>query len=154
MPRAHVVATAVALLSAAALLPVEAQDTFAAPLGWVPIGGAERNDVAGAGTATAKLSGTRLAIAGSFSGLSAKATAAKLYEGVAKGARGRDPAAITDLSVKGDTSGSISGDVRLTAEQVDALKAGRLYVQLYSEKGVLPDHATLWGWLASEGPRR
>jgi hypothetical protein len=32
--------------------------------------------------------------------------------------------------------------VQLSAEQVDALKAGLLYLQIYSEKGVMPDHST------------
>jgi hypothetical protein len=54
---------------------------------------------------------------------------------------------VADLQVTGGASGTITGDVRLSAEQVAALKAGRLYVQIYSEKGVLPDHSTLWGWL-------
>ena len=148
------VAPALVLLAAAVIFPAHAQDSFTAPLEWVPIGGAERNDVAGGGAATAKLSGTRLSISGSFEGLPAKATSARLYEGIAKGARGRDPAVVADLIVSGDTTGTVSGDLRLTSEQVDALKAGRLFVQIYSEKGVLPDHATLWGWLASEGPRR
>jgi hypothetical protein len=48
----------------------------------------------------------------------------------------------------------VSGDVRLSAEQVEALRTGRLYLQIYSEKGVPPDHATLFGWLASEGTAR
>jgi CHRD domain len=154
MPRAQRVAPAWVLLAAVTALPAAAQDTFTAPLEWVPIGGAERGDVAGEGAATARLSGTRLSVTGSFEGLAAKATAAKLHEGVAKGARGRDPATIAELRVTGDTSGTVSGDVQLTAEQVDALRAGRLYLEIYSEKGVLPDHATLWGWLATEGPRR
>ena len=154
MHRARAVASAWALLAAVAILPAEAQDTFTAPLEWVPIGGAERSDVAGEGATTAKLSGSRLSITGSFAGLPAPAIAAKLHEGISKGARGRDPAVIADLSVNGGASGTISGDVQLTMEQVEALKAGRLYVQIYSEKGVLPDHATLWGWLASEGLHR
>ncbi len=116
----------------------------------MPIGGAERNDVAGEGKATATLSGSKLSVTGSFDGLPAKATGAKLHHGVAKGARGAGTA-IGDLRVTGGASGTVSGDVRLSAEQVEALKAGRLYLQIYSEKGVLPDHATLFGWLASEG---
>ena len=152
--RARVVTPVLVLIAAVTILPAAAQDTFAAPLEWVPIGGAERNDVAGAGAATATLSGTRLVIAGSFEGLPAKAIAARLHEGIAKGARGREPAAIAELRVTADTSGTVTGDIVLNGEQIDALKAGRLYLQIYSEKGVLPDHATLWGWLASEGPRR
>jgi hypothetical protein len=137
---------------AAATAVVAADGTFTAPLGWVPIGGAERNDVAGKGSATATLDGSRLAISGTFDGLPAKATAAKLHQGVAKGARGAG-AVIADLRVSGGTSGKVSGDVRLSAEQVEALKAGRLYLQLYSEKGVQPDHSALWGWLARDGAR-
>jgi len=121
-------------------------DTFAARLEWVPIGGTERNEVAGEGSISGKLSGTNLRITGSFSALPAKATGAKLHEGVATGARGR-ASVVADLQVTGAVSGTVSGDVFLSAEQVAALKAGRLYVELYSEKGVLPDHSTLWGWL-------
>jgi hypothetical protein len=128
-----------------------ADGTFTAALGWVPIGGAERNDVAGEGKVTASLSGSKLSVTGSFEGLPAKATAAKLHVGVAKGARGPGGGAtIGELRVTGGTSGTVSGDVRLSAEQVEALRTGRLYLQIYSEKGVPPDHATLFGWLASE----
>ena len=147
----------VALAAWAALVATAlaaADGTFAAELGWVPIGGAERNDVAGEGKATATLNGSRLSVTGSFEGLPAKATAAKLLLGVAKGARGPGGTAIGDLRVAGGTSGTLSGDVRMSAEQVEALKAGRVYLQIYSEKGVLPDHATLFGWLASGGSNR
>jgi CHRD domain-containing protein len=152
----HVLRFALAALAAvcAATALGAADATFAAALGWVPIGGAERNDVAGEGKVTATLSGSKLSITGSFDGLPAKATAAKLHLGVAKGARGPGGAAIGELRVTGGTSGTLSGDVRLNGEQAEALKAGRVYVQIYSEKGVLPDHATLFGWLASEGSNR
>jgi hypothetical protein len=141
---------ALGLLAAITPLFVHAAETFAARLSWVPIGGSERNDVAGDGSVTATLSGSKLSITGSFEGLPAKATAAKLHQGVATGARGRDAAAIAELRVTNGASGTLSGDVRLSAEQLAALKAGRLYLQLYSEKGVLPDHSTLWGWLLQE----
>jgi len=144
---------AVAALAAAGALAA-ADATFTAALGWVPIGGAERSEVAGEGKVTATLSGSKLSVTGSFDGLPAKATAAKLRLGVAKGARGAGGAVIGDLRVTSGTSGTVSGDVRLSAEQVEALKAGRLYLEIYSEKGVLPDHSTLWGWLASEGAQR
>jgi hypothetical protein len=136
------------ILVAAAAAPLDAQspETFTAQLSSVPFGGAERNDVAGEGSATATLSGARVSIAGSFAGLPAKATGAKLHQGLVTGARGRG-AVVAELRVTGEASGTLSGDVRLSAEQLAALKAGQLYVQIYSEKGVLPDHATLWGWL-------
>ena len=121
-------------------------ETFTARLDWVPIGGTERNDVAGEGSVSAKLGGPNLTVTGSFTGLPAKVTGAKLHAGVATGARGHG-VVVADLQVTGGASGTVSGDVRLSAEQVAALKAGQLYVQIYSEKGVLPDHSTLWGWL-------
>jgi hypothetical protein len=52
--------------------------------------------------------------------------------------------AIGDLTATAATSGSISGSIELTKEQVDDLAAGRLYVQLHSQKA--PD-GNLWGWL-------
>jgi hypothetical protein len=136
------------LVLAMLAVPAFAQrpQAFTALLTWVPIGGAERNDVAGEGTATARLSGSRLSIDGSFEGLPASATGAKLHQGVATGARGRGTV-IGELAITPGTSGRLTGELRLTAEQVAALNAGRLYVQIYSEKGVLPDHDTLFGWL-------
>lgn len=126
-------------------IPVAGQsgDKYSARLGWVPISGAERANVTGKGSVTATLTGTRLSIAGSFEGLAAPATNARLHEGVAKGARGR---AVTDLTISKAVSGMISGSVDLTKEQVESLKQGRLYVQVHSEKGVAPDGSNLWGW--------
>ena len=144
---------AVALMACATPLVAQSPDTFTARLSWVPIGGAERNDVAGEGSASAKLSGARLTITGSFQGLPAVATGAKLHQGVAMGARGRGPA-IADLSVTRGVNGTLTGEVPLSAEHLAALKLGQLYIQIYSEKGVLPDHSTLWGWLLNEVPTR
>lgn len=140
-------ATLVAIAFIGALISLRASaETFTAELGWVPIGGAERTEVSGQGAATATLTNTRLSITGSFEGLPAKVTGAKLHQGVAMGARGGGTV-VAQLRVSGDASGTLTGDVRLTAEQVVALNAGQLYVQIYSEKGVLPDHDTLFGWL-------
>jgi hypothetical protein len=117
-------------------------DKFTARLAWVPTAGADR--VSGKGSATATLSGRSLTVSGSFEGLGGPATVARLHEGIAKGARGR---AVTDLTVSKATSGSISGSATLTPEQVEALRQGKLYIQVHSDKGVAPDGANLWGWL-------
>ena len=148
----HGLVVAFGLMTVITPLFAQAPETFTARLSWVPIGGSERTDVTGDGSVTATLSGSKLSIAGSFEGLPAKATGAKIHQGVATGARGRG-LAIADLRVTGETggtSGTVSGDLRLSAEQLAALKAGQLYLQIYSEKGVLPDHSTLWGWLLQE----
>lgn len=139
-------AVAVGVMASFGAALAQRSNTYSAELTWVPIGGAERNDVSGTGAVTATLSGSRLMIAGTFEGLPAPVTAAKLHQGVATGARGAG-AVIAELRVNGDAEGTLIGDVHLNAEQLAALRAGRLYVQVYSEKGVLPDHDTLWGWL-------
>ena len=133
-----------ALLATGLGLAAQGGEKFSARLGWVPISGAERANVTGKGTATGTLSGTRLTIAGTFEGLAAPATVARLHHGIAKGARG---IAIADLTIDKAQAGKISGTATLTPEQVSDLKAGRLYVQVHSAKGVEPDGANLWGWL-------
>jgi hypothetical protein len=132
-------------LAVASSVPLDAQnaDTYTARLGWVPTTIADRPNVLGKGSATATLAGRKLTIAGTFEGLAAPATVARLHQGMTKGARG---AAITDLTVTQGASGKLSGSVDLTAEQVEALKQGKLYVQLHTGKGVPPDGSTLWGW--------
>ena len=142
--RGALVVALAAMLAAGAAAGAQNADKFTARLGWVPISGADRANVSGKGTATATLSGTKLAISGTFEGLAAPATVARLHEGVAKAARGP---AIGDLVISKGTSGTITGAIALTPEQLASLKQGRLYVQVHSEKGVAPDGSTLWGWL-------
>jgi hypothetical protein len=117
-------------------------DKFTTRLAWVPTAGTDR--VSGKGTAAATLSGRVLTVTGSFEGLGGTATVARLHEGIAKGARGK---AIGDLTITKAVSGSISGSVTLTQEQIDALHQGRLYIQVHGDKGLAPDGANLWGWL-------
>ena len=123
-----------------------AQDAgvFGVRLDWVPISGAERNDVSGSGSATAALSRSRLSIEGCFEGLPAEATQASLHHGVATGARGP---AIAELEITKAASGAVAGNVDLTREQREALLAGHLYIQIHAARGVAPDNAVLWGWL-------
>ena len=132
------------LSMAAGTLLAQAADTFTAYLDWVPISGAERNDVAGRGSATARLSRSQLQITGCFAALPAAATRASLHQGVATGARGP---AIAELTIAKNADGTFDGAVELDRDQRAALLAGHLYIQLHSEKGVAPDGATLWGWL-------
>jgi hypothetical protein len=137
----------VAIALAALALPAHASaqnDTYTARLGWVPTTAADRPNVTGKGSATATLAGRKLTISGSFEGLAAPATVARLHGGIAKGARG---AAIADLMVTQAVAGKLSGSIDLTPQQVESLKQGKLYIQLHTAKGVPPDGSTLWGWL-------
>ena len=133
-----------ALLGSSLPLTAQSGEKFNARLGWVPTAGPnDRVNVTGKGTATGTLSGRKLTINGTFEGLAAPATLARLHQGVAKGARGN---AISDLTVSKGASGTLSGSIDLTPPQVEALRQGRLYIQLHSEKGSAPDGSNLWGW--------
>ena len=122
-------------------LPAQGGDKYSARLAWVPIAGADR--VTGKGTATATLSGKTLAVSGSFEGLGGPATIARLHQGVARGARGKP---VADVTVPKSTSGTFSASIALTDEQIEALKQGKLYLQINGDKGLAPDGANLWGW--------
>jgi hypothetical protein len=142
--RRTLVPGSVLVLLIASLALAQDSPTLGARLDWVPISGAERNDVAGSGFVTATLSRSRLSIAGCFEGLPAAATRASLHQGVATGARG---AAIAELTVEQAAAGTLRGTVDLTRAQREALLAGHLYIQLHAARGVAPDNAVLWGFL-------
>ena len=152
MRRSAVITFVVMLVVAgAAAHPVLAQtgDVYTARLGWVPLAGPnDRQHVSGKGSISATLTGTRLAITGTFEGLPAPATLARLHRGITKGARGPAMGDLMVMKTGDGTAGTISGNLTLTTVDVEQLKAGRLYVQVHSEKG-LPkeDGSTLWGWL-------
>lgn len=114
---------------------------YRARLSMVPIDVAMQATVTGAGSASAALKGSTLTITGTFTGLKTAATVARLHRSAKTGMRG---APIADLTVTAETSGTITGTVELTKEQVADLAAGRLYIQLHSQKA--PD-GNLWGWL-------
>lgn len=118
----------------------ETGDTYKARLSAVAADARTRPQLAGTGSASAVLSGSRLAITGSFEGLLSPATMAQLHSAAAAGVRGP---VVADLMVSKATSGSITGTVDLTPPQVESLHKGGLYIQLHSEKA--PD-GVLWGW--------
>lgn len=110
--------------------------------------------VAGAsGNATATLNGKKLAITGSFEKLASTATEAHLFMGPAMGARsypGTPLFHLTVMKASDGKSGTLSGSFDLTNEQIDALKKGRVYLQVHSE-GSPTGH--LLGWLVKESAK-
>ena len=152
--RTRAAALAIASLVLAGTAAAQTGEKYTARLGMVPAANAAQQAmVSGKGIATASLAGNKLTINGSFEGLPASATAARLHLGIAKGARGK---AIADLTITKAASGTLSGSVDLTPAQVEALRQGRLYLQVHSERGIPPeqgkaqpevDNSNLWGWL-------
>ena len=119
---------------------------FKGRLSPVPVAAASP-DITGVGSVTATLTGTKLAISGTFEGLASPATFAKLHR-APKGIRGP---AVFDLTITPGTSGKIDGSIDLSSAQVEDLARERFYVQLHSEKA--PD-GNLWGWLLSQETKR
>ena len=115
--------------------------TFKTRLAPVAIDAAMKKDAAGLGSATAVLSGTKLSVSGTFEGLKSNATMAHIHQGIATGVHGPK---LLDLTVPKAMSGELSGSFDLTPEQLDALKKGKWYVQIHSEKAPA---GNLWGWL-------
>jgi hypothetical protein len=131
---------AVALLLSSTLL---AED-FSGRLGRVPVDTRTQSAVAGIGHATAELTGSRLTIEGEFTGLLGPATVANLHMGPAVGVRGP---VIHELAVSADSDGEFTGSFRLRADEIAALRAGRLYIQIHSQSAT---DGNLWGWLFND----
>jgi hypothetical protein len=117
------------------------QERYKIRLTTVPMDGGMRNTVAGSGSASAVLAGTKLTITGTFEGLRSPATAAELHRGLAKGVRGPSLGALT---VSRTTNGTVTGSLDLTPEQLQSLRLGQLYVEISSEKA---PEGNLWGWI-------
>ncbi len=141
---------AVILLAGAAALTAQQPKTFKGRLSPVPIDFAMQATIAGSGSVTAVLTGTKLVVSGTFDSLKSPATIAQVHKSPVRGVRGPN---VLDLAVsKTDAaSGTISGTFDLNAIQIADLEKGRLYVQLHSEKA--PD-GNLWGWLLLQENRR
>lgn len=121
---------------------VGAQDSdFSARLSTVPISADMQAATTGHGGATAELDGRELTIRGSFEGLQGAATVARLHMGPLTGVRGE---AIHELTVEQAQSGTVSGTVQLSRSEVQALRDGRIYMQIHSQTA---PEGNLWGWL-------
>jgi PPE-repeat protein len=117
------------------------RETFKLRLAPVSMDAAMKVNIAGSGSGSAILTGSKLNVNATFEGLLLTATTAQLHAGSATGVRGP---VIFDLKVSPATNGNLSGVFDLTADQVESLRKGHFYLQLASEK--VPD-GNLWGWL-------
>jgi len=127
-------------ITATASLPVFAAENYQTNIGPVPLDGRNRVNVLGRGSVLATLDGAKFTLHGSFAGLATPATDAHLCLATVMGGTGP---AIHDVTVTQAQSGEVSASVMLTAEQVAALKAGKIYLLLASQKA---PKGNLWGW--------
>ena len=117
-------------------------------LGPMPLDDETKLVIQGRGDATASSDGKTMTVKGSFHGMPSNATEAHIFLSPVAGVPGKS---VFDLDVTKSTAGTISGNFKLTGAQATALRTGKLYIQINSEKA--PDNAswgakgTLWGWL-------
>jgi hypothetical protein len=136
----------VALLSTALSAAAPDVATFETVLAHAPITDATKDSITGQGAATAKLEGNKLAVSGVFAGLTTPATDAHLMTGIGIGIPGTP---LLDLTITAAKNGTISGSFTLNRAQLGALKSGRIYIQIDSQKAPAPS-GNLWGWLLPE----
>jgi len=141
----RLIASSIAFLLAG-FSAANAADVYATRLTAVAYDGAMRANVQGDGHVTASLEGRTLTLNGDFTNLLSAATTVKLYSGPGIGVPG---GAIMDLTVSGQTGGTVSGTVSLSSTQLAELKRGHVYIQINSLKA--PD-GNLWGWLLPDHP--
>ncbi|MGH9557761.1 MAG: CHRD domain-containing protein [Bryobacteraceae bacterium] len=132
---------AIVCLFCGAVLLAQTQQQFRTRLAPVAINAAMQLIIAGRGSATATLDGNKLSIHGTFEGLRSRATEAHLRLSPVTGVPGR---AVFELKVTKALSGTVEGSFDLTPAQVEALKKGKFYIQIASEKA---PGGNLWGWL-------
>ena len=141
-PRFRALAIVVALACSAPLAAAQPSGytSYRARLTPVPVETSTAASITGSGVVMATLTGTRLSVSGTFSGMKSAATIAQVHFG-AKGIRG--PVEF-DLMVEQAREGTISGTVTLSKVQLDSLRKGWFYVQIHAEKA---PEGNLWGWL-------
>lgn len=131
-------------------MPAFAVENYQTNIGPTPLDGANRANVLGRGTVLAKLDGQKFTISGSFAGLATPATQAHLCLGSVMGGVGP---VIHDVTVTPAQQGQLSGSVMLTPDQVGALRQGKVYLLVNSQKA---PKGNLWGWFqpahATVGP--
>jgi len=115
---------------------------YDAELDPVPFDASNRDIVINSiGDASATLDGSTLIVKGNFSNFTSPATGGSVRIGLAKGVPGD---AIGNLSADHATAGHFSGTVKLSSEQIAALKKQAIYVRIDSEKA---SDGNVQGWL-------
>ena len=116
--------------------------SFRARLSPLPVSGRTVRTITGLGQVRATLDGNRLTVTGTYQGMSSPAPAAHLHFG----APGRPGPLAQPLEVTTSPEGEVTGTAELTDQQVGALQAQSLYVQIHSEDNPAGE---LRGWIFS-----
>ncbi|MBL4821050.1 MAG: CHRD domain-containing protein [Gammaproteobacteria bacterium] len=128
-------------ISCLTLTIVSAQTTsFRARLSEVPVTPQTYKTITGVGEVFVTLNGSTASVTGTFEGMSSAASAVHIHN-APKAMNGPPIGALEATSLP---AGSISGELELTAEQVEALRNEELYIVIHTENN---PGGELRGWL-------
>lgn len=117
-----------------------AQDVYRARLSPMPTTPRTVTEITGEGEVILTLNGNTLTVEGHFAGMSSAATGAHLHNGPPA----QPGPVMATLNVDSAPAGSITATLELTAEQLAALQANSLYIQVHSENNASGE---LRGWI-------
>lgn len=140
IPRIGACIAATFLLVGSAAFADARSEIFRARLSPLGVTAATVNIITGAGSVIATLEGTRLKIDASFEGLTGMATTANIR----RGPKGIPGPVLFELQPPKASSGKMAATLDLNAEQIADLRAGRLYLQIHSERA---PEGSVRGWL-------
>jgi hypothetical protein len=118
-----------------------ATEKYQAYLSPMPHNDAMHANFSGKGSAVATIDGDTMSLNGAFMGLASAATKAHVCLSMAPGIPGKP---IFEFTIPAAVEGKVTATFKLDSDQVTALKAGKLYIQIDSEKA---PNGNLWGWL-------
>lgn len=128
------------MLFASSIAVAQNMNSLHARLSPMPVTAATVKTITGQGQVSATLNGTTLTIDGTFEGMSSPATMAHIH----LGPKAIPGPVILRLDVSNGSSGTVSGSLTLSPEQVQALHAESFYVQIHSQTN---PEGELRGWL-------
>lgn len=127
-------------LGLAPLAATAQSSEYRARLSPMPTTPQTKTTITGAGEAFATLTGTTLTVRGEFTGMSSAATMAHVHFGPPA----QPGPVVAALEVAAQNAGTLSAAIELNTEQLRALAANSLYVQIHSESNPAGE---LRGWL-------
>ena len=126
----------------------QAQDTYRARLSPMPTTPQTVSTILGEGEVILILSGNSLTIDGDFTGMSSVATGAHIHNGPPA----QPGPVIHTLEITENTSGSLTGTLTLSDEEIESLRNNEFYIQIHTETNP-PGELRGWVFLRSHFER-
>ena len=119
---------------------LQSSDGYRARLSPMPTTPQTASTITGAGEVRINLEGTTLTASGTFSGMSSDATSAHIHYGLPA----QPGPVVHQLDFSAMTHGELSATIKLSQDQIAALKSASLYIQIHSKTNPAGE---LRGWI-------